>query len=181
MRKPVSLLVSLLSMLYPFLWWLFHRSGWPVWPLALAMAAAWAIRSVFSPSPAGTLGILFSGLFLFVAVAQIPALMLYYPLLVNGAMLCLFGGSLVFGTPLVERLARHKNPDLSRQGIVYTRRLTYLWCVFFLANGAVNGWLIYLGDLRWWALYSGAVSYVLIGTLLILEWSYRKWILKWPG
>ena len=181
MGKLTGLCVSLLSMLYPVLWWLFHERAWQISPLALAMAALWALRAVFSPSPRHTFSLFFCAFFLLVAVARIPALMLYYPLLVNAVMLLLFAGSLFIGPPLVERLARLQHPHLSPQGVSYTRRVTFLWCVFFLVNGALIGGLIFLGNMRWWAIYSGAVSYVLMGALFLLEWGYRKWILKLPA
>lgn len=43
-----------------------------------------------------------------------------------------FGRTLRAGaTPLIERIARHSNPNLPAKLCRYTRRLTALWCVYF--------------------------------------------------
>jgi uncharacterized membrane protein len=53
-----------------------------------------------------------------------------YPALVNVVMLLVFGTSLRFGPPLVERLARLQEPDLPPFAVAYTRRVTQVWCGF---------------------------------------------------
>ena len=47
----------------------------------------------------------------------------------------LFGLSLKFGPPLVERLARLQEPELPEHAVRYTRQVTAVWAGFFLANG----------------------------------------------
>ena len=59
-----------------------------------------------------------------------------YPVLVNTAMLSVFGYSLIFPPSMVERLARLREPELPPEAIGYTRRVTQLWSVFFALNGA---------------------------------------------
>ncbi|KAI0244669.1 hypothetical protein L0F63_004954 [Massospora cicadina] len=54
-------------------------------------------------------------------------LLLWYPVVVNSLMLALFGGSMFSAMPLVERLARLREPDLPPRGVVWTRRVTQLW------------------------------------------------------
>lgn len=97
-----------------------------------------------------------------------------YPVLVNVAMLALFGLSLWRGMPVVERIARLQEPGLDAQGQAYTRRVTQVWCGFFILNGSLA-----LGTALWaseavWALYNGLLCYVLMGTLMAGEWLVRR-------
>ncbi|MFP1816443.1 hypothetical protein ACLEC2_11655 [Lonsdalea quercina] len=101
-----------------------------------------------------------------------------YPVVVNLVMLGLFGGSLYSRMPLVERLARLKEPDLPPQAIRYTRKVTQMWCLFFVFNGSVAAWTCLAGNLRWWALWNGLMSYVLIGIVMGGEWLIRQRLRK---
>ena len=51
-------------------------------------------------------------------------------------MLAVFAVSLRFPPSAVERIARLSDPDLPPQGVAYTRRVTQVWCGFFVFNGA---------------------------------------------
>ena len=65
-------------------------------------------------------------------------LLRWYPVLISGFMLGLFGLSLKYGPPMVERLARLREPQLPAKAIRYTRQVTIAWCVFFLCNGLLR-------------------------------------------
>lgn len=97
-----------------------------------------------------------------------------YPVLVNLAMLYTFGASLLHGPPLVERLARLREPELSPRAIAYTRRVTQAWCLFFAINGAIAGFTVLRGDPVLWALYNGVISYLLIALMFCVEWLVRR-------
>lgn len=97
-----------------------------------------------------------------------------YPVLVNVVLLVVFGLSLVRGPSMAERIARLSEPNLDPQGQAYTRRVTQVWCVFFVFNGCIA-----LATALWasddiWALYNGLIAYVLIGTLMGAEWLLRR-------
>lgn len=64
-------------------------------------------------------------------------LLLFYPVVVNSVMLAVFGGSLWSGMPIIERLARLREPDLPERAVRYTRRVTQIWCAFFIINGGI--------------------------------------------
>ena len=51
-------------------------------------------------------------------------------------MLAVFGGSLFAKQTVIERLARLQHPDLPPEGVRHTRRVTQIWCAFFIFNGA---------------------------------------------
>jgi uncharacterized membrane protein len=97
-----------------------------------------------------------------------------YPVLVNAAMFAVFALSLWRGPTVIERLARLTDPELPPEAIRYTRRVTQVWCGFFVLNG-----LIALGTALWaservWALYSGLIAYLLMGLLMGGEWLLRR-------
>ncbi|MEW5248600.1 COG4648 family protein [Microbulbifer sp. 2201CG32-9] len=106
------------------------------------------------------------------------AALLWYPVLCNVALLAVFAWSLQQPQTIVERLARLRQPELSAGGVAYTRRVTKVWCAFFVANGVVATGTVLRGDMQLWALYNGLISYALMGLLLAGEWLVRRSILK---
>lgn len=97
-----------------------------------------------------------------------------YPVLMNGALLALFAYSLVAPPTIVERFARVQEPDLPLQAIAYARRVTQVWCVFFVINGCVALLTaLYASSALWW-LYNGFIAYVLIGLLFVGEYCVRR-------
>ena len=63
----------------------------------------------------------------------------YVPVLVLLWLAFFFGRTLRSGaTPLIERIARRGNPVLSVTLCRYTRRLTAIWCAYFLAAAALT-------------------------------------------
>ncbi len=97
-----------------------------------------------------------------------------YPALVNAAMLLLFGLSLRFPPTVVERMARLQDPDLPPEAIAYTRRVTQVWCGFFILNGGIAVITALWATERVWALYNGLIAYVMMGTLFAGEWLVRQ-------
>ncbi|ECC5188098.1 MAG: hypothetical protein LBU96_03025 [Yokenella regensburgei] len=105
-------------------------------------------------------------------------LLLFYPVVVNAVMLSVFGGSLWSAMPLVERLARLRTPDLPPQGVRYTRRVTQIWCLFFIFNGTIALFTALHGDMRMWTTWNGMLSYLLMGALMAGEWLIRRQVMK---
>lgn len=97
-----------------------------------------------------------------------------YPLLVNMVLLGVFTYSLWQPPSVVERLARLQEPDLPASGVQYTRRVTQVWCVFFLMNGAMAAYTAACASDAQWALYNGAIAYVLMGCVMVVEWCVRQ-------
>ncbi|WP_159566264.1 hypothetical protein [Budvicia diplopodorum] len=100
--------------------------------------------------------------------------LLYYPVVVSALLLVLFSHSLFNPPPIVERLARLTEPDLSEEGVRYTRKVTQVWCLFFMINGSIALFTCLHGDISLWTLYNGAISYFLMGILMCTEWIIRK-------
>ena len=105
-------------------------------------------------------------------------LLLFYPVVVNVVMLAVFGSSLWSAMPLVERLARLREPELPPAGVRYTRQVTRVWCLFFIVNGSIALFTALHGDMRLWTAWNGAIAYVLMGTLMAGEWLVRRRLMK---
>ncbi|CAA9891911.1 conserved membrane hypothetical protein [Candidatus Methylobacter favarea] len=97
----------------------------------------------------------------------------FYPVLVNGMMLLVFSWSLVSPPSLIERLARFQHPDLPPEGIIYTRRVTQAWCVFFIINGSMALATALWSSFEFWSLYNGLIAYLLMGALFGAEYIIR--------
>lgn len=109
------------------------------------------------------------------AALEEQRLVLITPVLINLALLWAFAGSLRTTTPLVERFARLQVRDLSPEEVAYCRTVTRVWSLFFVFNGGTAALLAWLAPASIWALYTGAIAYVLIGLLGGTEYVIRKW------
>ncbi len=138
--------------------------------VVLALARAWITRERFWLAAAGlALLLALAGL-----VGDHWAPLKLYPALVNLVLLGVFAVSLRHGPPVAERLARLREPELPAAAVVYTRRVTQVWCGFFLVNGAIAVATALWASAGAWALYNGAISYAAMGVLMGVEWLVRR-------
>jgi len=173
-------LFSLLAVLcYPFAIW-FGLTHWRPETIALAMAAVFLLRLLTFGHRVPALEGLAKALALFGILLCLAGgllkshhLLLYYPVMMNVLMLLLFATSLRGPASLVEQLARLRQPALPPAAIVYTRRVTQIWCAFFIFNGGVALFTCLYGNMPLWALYNGGISYLLMGLLMGTEWIIR--------
>ena len=175
MKRLLKLAVVLLSLAYPFLiyWGLQHFAAAKLLPLILVILAMRWIVGGQSYERYLLLGIL--GALLLVVLAWGSQLGLkFYPVMVNLGFFLLFAGSLIYPPPIVERLARLRSPELPPEGIVYTRKVTWVWCGFFVANGLIATYTAVWASDEFWVLYNGFVAYLLIGLLAGGEWLVRR-------
>jgi len=96
-----------------------------------------------------------------------------HPVLINGAMLSVFALSLRFPPTVIERLARLSEPDLPPEAVQYTRRVTQVWCGFFVINGSIALYTALFASLEEWTVYNGLIAYLLMGTLFAVEYMVR--------
>lgn len=108
------------------------------------------------------------------ALLDEPRVFLALPVLANVLLLAHFANSLRGPVSLVERMARIQEPELPPGGPEYCRKVTKVWCAFFVANGAVAAGLAIWAPLPWWALYTGLLAYLLMGLLFTVEFVVRK-------
>jgi len=97
-----------------------------------------------------------------------------YPSLLNLSGLAVFGYTLFSPPSMIERFARLQHGELSARAISYTRRVTYIWCGFFLANACIAAYTALFATREVWALYNGLVAYGLMGILFAGEWLVRR-------
>lgn len=96
-----------------------------------------------------------------------------YPVIVNATLLCVFAISLSHPPSVIERFARLQNPLFPNEAIAYTRKVTIIWCVFFMFNGSIALFTALYASDQVWALYNGLISYCLMGVLFVGEWLVR--------
>ncbi len=97
----------------------------------------------------------------------------FYPVWINLCLFSVFFISLIYPPPIIERLARLQHPDLSLQGVRYTRKVTQVWCLFFIGNGLIAAGTALWAPFAWWSVYNGLIAYVLIGLLMGIEYLIR--------
>lgn len=169
---------------WPFLVWFGLTLNGLHWLLP-AMALLLVLRFRQARKKAGPMrfvmqSIALAGIVLCVASALLKThqLLLFWPVIVNMVMLAVFGGSLWTSMPLVERLARLQDPNLPPEGVRYTRRVTQIWCAFFVLNGTIALFTAVHGDMRLWTAWNGMIAYLLMGTLMAGEWLVRRRVIK---
>jgi uncharacterized membrane protein len=96
-----------------------------------------------------------------------------YPVMVSATLLAVFAYSLIVPPSMVERLARLREPDLSTSAIWYTRRVTQVWCLFFLFNGVLALITALWASAAVWTIYNGFIAYLLMGLLFAAEYCVR--------
>jgi len=152
--------------------------------LGLMLIVLAGLRIFLLRSHVGNSGlpVLLSTLLLLIAVhamiANDPDWLRFYPVAVNVVMLGLFGASLRWGPPVIERLARTSEPDLPAAAVGYTRRVTVAWSLFFAVNGLIAWYTAVFASFDTWVLYNGAIAYGLIGAMFTVEWFIRRRVKK---
>lgn len=178
MKRLSIILLSILGLLYPLLWYIGREQGWFI-GLAVLMMLLWLSRALLTPEPSQKyLAFAVCGFFLVSLWIQQEQLMYWYPVLINALFFSVFFSSLYSKRSFIERLARLKHADLPPQGVTYTRTITKIWCVFFLINGSIATILALYASHQWWAIYTGILAYLLMAILFAGELIYRKWVLK---
>ena len=111
-------------------------------------------------------------------VSDVPVLLQYYPVFMNALMFVLFFGSLLHPPSIIERIARISHPDLPSRGVAHTRKVTMVWCGFFVLNGSMALYTTLSTSLGFWAVYNSLVSYSLMGLLFAGEYVVRRIVMR---
>ena len=86
----------------------------------------------------------------------------------------IFGYTLRPGkTPLISRIAETIHGPLNTRLMLYTRKVTLAWSLFFATLSGLLLLLFLLMGQQIWALFSGAVSTVLIASMFMVEYAVR--------
>ena len=160
---------------------LFAAPPWPARVTAAAMALGALIWAVADPRPATAFLAAAIVALLGAAVLHAPQLLLFAPpVVINVALAAFFGASLRGGRePLINLFARHEQgghlpPDLER----HARRVTWLWTLMLAAMAALALALAIFAPIELWSLFANVGIYLLIASLFIGEYLYRR--LRFP-
>ncbi len=175
MRILINAIIGLLTLSYPFAVY-YGINYLEPWKIAAILVVLLVIRLLISRSvkhwsaPLMLVGIGFCG----IAIWSNQLLTLrFYPVLMNLTSLLIFSWSLWSPPSLIERLARIQHPDLPPEGVSYTRKVTQVWCGFFVVNGGIALFTALWGSFELWSLYNGLISYLLMGILFAGEYLVR--------
>lgn len=175
MRILINGVTAMLTLLYPLAVY-FGIHYFEPWKLAGILMVLLLIKLAISHAdnhwsrPLLIVGVFYCG---FALWSNNVVSLRFYPVLVNGAMLVIFSSSLLSPPSLIERLARLQHPDLPPEGIIYTRRVTQVWCGFFIFNGVIALATALWSSFEVWSLYNGLIAYLLMGILLGGEYIVR--------
>ncbi len=104
---------------------------------------------------------------------------LFYPvpyLAVYTVLLWLFGRTLTPGRqPLVTTLAIHVHGELPAEIARYTRRVTWAWCVFFVAMALTSMLLFLFAPLPVWSVFNNLLNLPLVVAMYLGEYAWRLW------
>lgn len=183
LSKLASLLVTLA---YPFIIYFCIRTSSNTWSGALLFTLLVVQFFIFKKQKKSILNLdtklfvlilSFFGLSLFFNKSN--NVFLYYPLMMNTLFFVVFSKSLIKErTPIIESIATLMDGPLSQRAILYTRKVTIVWVVFFLINGSISLFTALSNDLNLWLTYNSFLSYCLMGVLFFVEYLYRTFVVK---
>jgi uncharacterized membrane protein len=101
-----------------------------------------------------------------------------YPVVVSLAVAGVFAITLSRPPSLVERLALASGEVWSPQLRTYCRNVTAVWAIWLTINAVIAACLMFAGNDRAWALWTGAISYLASGILFATEWLVRRSVAK---
>ena len=96
----------------------------------------------------------------------------FYPPICNFSIFMIFFISLFTKETIIQKFAKLAGDKLSEAAINYTRKITYVWCIFTFINFIFSVITIFLPD-KIWILYNGCISYLLVGLLFTIEYIIR--------
>ena len=96
------------------------------------------------------------------------------PILIASGLLVIFGRTLQPGEePLITQFARRVERESDAAVLLYTRRLTWVWTLFFAAMLIESILLALFAPIEVWSLFTNLINYLLIAGLFALELLYR--------
>ena len=150
--------------------------GRPATALALlATLAAYIVASLCFRHPLRWLVPPAAGVAVFGASPPVAWLLFVPPIVINAMLAWLFGRTLVHGrVPLIARFAQIEQGTLSSELATYTRTLTWLWTLLFIAAALLSSALAMSGHRDAWSLFTNFINYLLVGALFLGEFVYRR-------
>lgn len=115
-----------------------------------------------------------------------------YPVAINLIFLVFFASTLLRGPNMIFRFATLADKSVKgsfheKKVENYCRKVTVIWCIFFILNGTVAILTVFADKIfgithefadKVWSLYNGGISYILMGILFAAEFIVRKFVDK---
>lgn len=95
-----------------------------------------------------------------------------YPVAVNFAIFWLFFSSVFQKETIIQKFAKMTEGELSEQVRIYTKNLTYIWCVFLFIQLFLSIITCFMSD-KVWMIYNGLLSYIFLGCFFAIEYTIR--------
>jgi uncharacterized membrane protein len=106
-------------------------------------------------------------------------LMKFYPAVMSFSLFFVFLRSLIKSQAIITVIAEKISKEpLPQAAVEYTGYVTIAWCIFFALNSLVAVYTVFFSTLAVWTLYNGLISYLIIGTLIIVEFPIRLLVKK---
>ncbi len=188
MRKLIQLAVLGALFLYPFIIYFgFHFLS--IQSLSLIVIVLLGFRFMALRNSALTtkytkiafialifIGIICAGISFFISDVFFIKL---YPILMNVGFFILFSSSLFTAENIILRVAKKtaKSP-LPKAAVGYTKKVTVVWCVFFIINALISLVTALFFSITIWTIYNGFISYLLIAIVMLTEIGVRQRVKK---
>ena len=131
-----------------------------------------------------------AGLFCFITGKEF--FLKIYSVVINVTMLFVFGSTLIMPPNIIFRFATLsdksiKGSSFEQKVYNYCQKVTVVWCCFFVLNGTAAAITTFADKIfglspeaarTVWAVYNGGISYILMGTLFVVEFIIRKLVDK---
>ena len=96
----------------------------------------------------------------------------FYPVIVNSFIFCVFFSSLFCEETIIQKVAKKMDGKLTDFSKNYTRKLTYVWCVFLFVNLVISITTVFM-PAKIWELYNACISYIALGVMFGVEYIVR--------
>lgn len=96
----------------------------------------------------------------------------FYPVIVNLFIFSVFFTSLFCKETVIQKIAKKMDGELTDFSRNYTRKLTYIWCLFLFINLLLSFITVFLSP-RIWELYNACISYIALGFMFGIEYIVR--------
>jgi uncharacterized membrane protein len=173
----LSFLMIALSVAYPLIFFALGTKVQAIW-FALAACGILTIRAFQRPI-LRTMPVRFSmigAIALIIGLAHVDSEIAAktYPVVVSGGLAFMFGSSLWRSTSLVEKMAELSGETMSPAIRRYCRRVTAVWALWLVINTLIAAALAVFGSLGAWALWTGLLSYLVMGLIFAIEFILRQ-------
>lgn len=96
----------------------------------------------------------------------------FYPVIINSFIFCVFFSSVFCEETIIQKIAKKMDGELTDFSRNYTRKLTYVWCIFLFVNLSISFATVFMSP-KVWELYNACISYIALGVMFGVEYIVR--------